>query len=155
MQDEHRLAARPDIAAMVASARGSALVALGDLDSAARVLTFQTADAPPPAHCGACRGLPRSGGPGRRLAWRGQKGGGLAERALASSDAPAADVALAGVSAERYDFTGPRSRLLRLPHGSPLPEGPLARAMLALARSRAARARGHLDLAVTGLRTPG
>ena len=151
LQDEHRLAARPDIAAMVASARGSALVALGDLDSAARVLTFQTADAPRPrtaALVADCLGQAAL-----VAAWRGElrRAVELAERALASSDAPAADVALAWVSAERYDFTGPRSRLLRLPHGSPLPEGPLARAMLALARSRAARARGHLDLAVTEL----
>ena len=153
-QDERRLAAHPDLTAMIASARGSALVALGDLDSAARVLTARTTDADRP-HTAAlvadCLGQAAL-----VAAWRGELRSAveLAKRALSSSDTPAADVALAWVSAERYDFTGPRTRLLRAPHGSRLPEGSLARAMLALARSRAARARGHLDQALTELVDP-
>ncbi|HEU5045440.1 MAG TPA: LuxR C-terminal-related transcriptional regulator [Nocardioidaceae bacterium] len=154
LQDERRLAAHPDLTAMIAAARGSALVALGDLESAARVLSAQTTEVDrqrTAALVADCLGQAAL-----VAAWRGElrRAVELAERAVASSDTPAAEVALAWVSAERYDFTGPRTRLLRAPNGSRPPGGPLARAMLALARCRAARARGHLDQALTELVDP-
>lgn len=154
LQDECRLAEHPEIAATVSSARGSALVALGDLDSAADVLTIQAPPAPGPRVARLVAGC--LGQAALVAAWRGElrKAVELADRARAVSDAPDAEVALAWVSAERYDFGGPQSRLLRTPHASRLPDGPLARAMLALARSRARRARGHLDQALTELLDP-
>lgn len=152
LQDEHLLAEHPEVAAMIATVHGTALVALGDVDAAARVFAIQAPEAPGPhqqvAEC--------LGQAALVAGWRGElrRAVELAERALASSETSAADVALAWVSAERYDFTGPRSRLLRAPHCSPLPEGPLARVMLALARSRCARALGQLDQALSELVDP-
>jgi LuxR family maltose regulon positive regulatory protein len=150
MQDPSRVAAHPEIDAMVRADLGAALVLDGRLDAAGHTLAAFADE-------GDSTGLEHVyvdalGQAALLAAWRGDltRGVDLAVRSLRLSSAAgptpaAAEVALAYVDIERYDVAGARRHAERAAACTPTSPDPLQSAMLALTRARILRAGGDLD----------
>jgi LuxR family maltose regulon positive regulatory protein len=158
--DPTRLAAHPELVAVIESGKGAAYLLWGRLDSAAEAFGAGLAASQRPG--GELVGLDCLGHLALIAAWRGQlrKSMTLAERALAvQADAglPAcagqngAEVALAWVHSERYDLGTARRHLQRAAECPPDESDPLRTVMLASVEARGRRARGDLEGALTCL----
>ena len=155
-QAEPDVAEHPELAGLITAARATAHLALGDLEAAARAL-----DTGPGS---AALGTPLPGSDVHALAalvaaWQGRlRRAEVLARGLSPVDSvhrsePAsAEVVLAWVAAERYDAEG--VPLLERGRLAVLPDGDLARGMLALARARAHRADGDLERSLAELTDP-
>lgn len=155
VQDPARVAAHPEISAVISEGLGAALVHAGRPRAAAELFT---APAVKDETSGRAGPLVDSLAQGALLAALGgelQRATELATRALkVSSDAGpvpageagAAEVALAYVGVERYDLAAARRHATR--SGTPNPRDPLSTTVLALARARLGRAAGDLHAAL-------
>jgi LuxR family maltose regulon positive regulatory protein len=171
VQQPARLAAHPELAAVIQSNLGGALVLAGRLNAAGEAFAAAAA-----AGNVTGRELPLIDalGHGALLAaWRGDltRAAGLAVRAIRVSSAAgltpvgcpaAAEIALAYVHTERYDLGAGRKHALRAAGCVPAPYDPLSTAMLGLVQARICRAAGDpegalasLDAAGAGGRLPG
>ena len=151
LQEPGRLAAHPEIRAIIQSSLGAALVIAGRLDAAAEA--FDVA-AERGKVAGREHALIDALGHGALLAaLRGEltRSADLALRAVRVSSAAgqtpvacpsAAEVALAYVHTERYDLEGGQHHAARAEACAPTPHDPLPNAMLALTRARLCWAQG-------------
>jgi LuxR family maltose regulon positive regulatory protein len=154
VQDSGRLAAHPEINALVQTCRGMGLVVAGRPEDAADAFAAATAhQAFTGQECVVSHALVRGA---LLAAMRGQLtlSAELATRALPPSsvtepgdDAGAAEAALAYVLTERYDLRGGRRHAERASRSEPTPMDPLPAVLLALARARISRAGDDLDTA--------
>ncbi|MGZ4590903.1 MAG: LuxR C-terminal-related transcriptional regulator [Actinomycetes bacterium] len=159
-QSPDRLAAHPELAALLASSKGAILLRGGHLDAATEAFTVgaQTEEQPscayPLANCLGQLAL--------IAALRGQlrKAADLAGRAIAVQTRAgmtpdrcpsAAEVALAWVHTETCDLAAARRHAKRAVESPSMGQDPMPRAMLALVTARMHRARGDIDRALAVL----
>jgi LuxR family transcriptional regulator, maltose regulon positive regulatory protein len=152
VQQRQRLAAHPELSALIASSKGAALLATGRLDEAAEAFS---AGARVADHPGCEHSLINCLGHLALLAAiRGQlrKTGDLASRIAAlqmeaqidPAGCPSATVAMAWVNTEMYDLPAARRNARQAAESSAVAHDPTLRVMLALVDARVRRARGDV-----------
>jgi LuxR family maltose regulon positive regulatory protein len=153
VQQRQRLAAHPELSALIASSKGAALLATGRLDEAAGAFSAgaRVADRPGCEHLLInCLGYLAL-----LAAIRGQlrKAGELAARIAAlqveaqidPAGCPSATVAMAWVNTEKYDLPAAGRNARQAAQSWAVAQDPMLRVMLALVDARARRARGDVE----------
>lgn len=153
MQASERLDGHPELSVLIASSKGAAWLAKGQLDDAAEAF-FAGARAAERPGCEHSL-ISCLGHLALLSAMRGQlrKAGDLAARvAVVQQEAridaaacPSAAVALAWVNTETYDIPAARRHAQRAAESAVVAHDPTSRVMLALVESRVRRARGDVD----------